>query len=161
MNRLVRSRFAVLVCLLFAVILTILPLPAWANWFRPLWVLMVLIYWGLALENYRGIGLAFCMGIVLDVLGGTLLGEHAFVLVLSIYLVMRFKRQISMYSLAQQAILLFLLALLYQGIIYLIEGMIGHRIQTLLFWMPLLTTSLFWPWVFIILRDCRRRFNVT
>jgi rod shape-determining protein MreD len=161
MNRLVRSRFAVLVCLFFAVILTILPLPAWANWFRPLWVMMVLCYWGLALENYRGIGLAFCAGILLDVLGGTLLGEHALVLVMCIYLVMRFKRQILMYSLGQQAMLMCLLTLLYQGVIYLTEGVMGHLPRTLLFWAPLLTTPLFWPWVFIILRDCRRWFNVT
>ena len=51
-----------------------------------------------------------------------------------------------------------LLSVLYQGIIYLVQGILGNPPQTVFYWLPIITTALFWPWVFIILRDTRRRF---
>ncbi len=148
------------VSFMLALLLTLIPLPVWANWFRPLWVLMVLSYWALVLELYQGIGSAFFAGVMLDVLGGTLLGEHAAAMIVGIFIVMRLKRQILMYSLEQHALFMLFLTFVYQGILFLVEGFTGHAPQTLLFLAPLITTPIFWPWIFIMLRDCRRRFKV-
>jgi rod shape-determining protein MreD len=52
------------------------------------------------------------------------------------------------------------LSFLYLLMIYLFQGMTEHVPASILFWLPVITTGLFWPWVFILLRDCRRRFNV-
>lgn len=161
MNKLMRRKIVISVSFILALLLTIIPLPDWANWFRPLWVLMVLSYWALALELYEGLGFAFFAGILLDVLGGTLFGEHAVAMVICIYIVMRLKRQLLMYSLEQHALFMLFLTFVYQGVIFLIEGFAEHTPQTFFFLAPLITTPLFWPWIFILLRDCRRRFKVT
>jgi rod shape-determining protein MreD len=121
---------------------------------------MLLSYWSLALDNYNGLSEAFFAGILLDVLGGTLFGEHAFALVVTIVLIFRFKRQILMYTFTQQALFLLLLSFIYQTMIYIIEGVTRHQPQTLFFWGTLITTPLLWPWFFILLRDYRRRFRV-
>jgi rod shape-determining protein MreD len=149
------------ITLLIAIILTIMPLPIWATWARPLWVLMVLSYWALALEDRVGIGIAWLVGILLDILNGTLFAEHALVMTLAIYVVLKFKHQIRMFPVWQQAVVMCLLSFMYQGVIYIIQGMIGHSPDTVFYWLPLLTTLIFWPWVFILLRDCRRRFKVS
>jgi rod shape-determining protein MreD len=49
--------WVVLMTLLIALLLSILPLPDFANWARPLWVMMVLCYWTIALEYRIGMGL--------------------------------------------------------------------------------------------------------
>ena len=150
----------ILLSLLFAILLTILPLPHWANWGKPLWVLMVLCYWAMALEDQVSIGTAWLMGILLDVLEGTVFGEHALVMCLCIFVLIKLKKQLRLFPLWQQAAFMLLLSALYQAVIYLIQGMLGNAPATLFYWLPLLTTAIFWPWVFIMLRDSRRRFRV-
>jgi len=155
-----RGTWVVIVSLLFAVLLTILPLPSWAGWARPLWVLMVLCYWAMALDDSVSVGIAWLLGILLDVFGGTVFGEHALVMCLCIFIVIKLKKQIRLFPLWQQSVLMLLLSVLYLGIIYLIQGMLGSAPQTIFYWLPLLTTAIFWPWIFVILRDSRRRFRV-
>lgn len=156
-----QGTWIIAVSLLVAVILTILPIPDWAAWGRPLWVLMVLMYWVLALDNRVGVGTAWYMGILLDILGGTLLGEHALAMAIVIYIVAKLQRQIRVAPLMQQALIMFILSVLYLGLIYLSLALTHRAPQSILYWLPIFMTSLFWPWVFVILRDLRRRFKVT
>ena len=152
--------WVVLMTLLIALLLSILPLPSFANWVRPLWVRMVLCYWTIALEYRIGMGLTFSSGILLDILGGSLLGEHAFALCLIIFVTEKLQRQIRLAPIGQQSIIMGVLSFVYLLMIYLFQGMTGHAPASFLFWLPMITTGLFWPWVFILLRDCRRRFSV-
>lgn len=156
-----RGTWVIVVSLFIAVVLTILPLPDWAAWARPLWVLMVLIYWVLALDSRVGVGVAWLMGILLDILGGTLFGEHALAMVVVIYIVAKLQRQIRIAPLMQQALLIFILSTIYLSIIYLCLGLTNRLPSSFLYWLPVFITALLWPWLFIILRDCRRRFTVT
>ena len=56
--------------ILIALILMLIPLPEWAHSLRPEWLVLVLIYWTMALPHRVGIGTAFCCGLLLDVLRG-------------------------------------------------------------------------------------------
>lgn len=60
-----------------AVALAIVPLPAVLEPFRPPWVTMVLIYWCMMWPRLCGVLTAFIAGLMLDVLFGSLLGQHA------------------------------------------------------------------------------------
>lgn len=146
--------------IIIALLLTILPLPAWVEWFRPLWSLLIIAYWAIALEDKIGTGVAWIAGLLLDILGGTSFGEHALALCVAIFIAIKLRRQLRFFSIWQQAFILGLLSFLYQLIIFILQAIMQHRPSTFLFWAPIITTTLFWPWVFIILRDVRRRFNV-
>ena len=76
--------------LLVALILMILPLPDWAQLYRPNWLALVLIYWSMALPKRVGLWFAFFSGIVLDTSMGTLLGQHTLALVVIIFLNLNF-----------------------------------------------------------------------
>ena len=89
---------------LAAFILTLLPMPDWTVWLRPAWILMVLTYWIMMAPNHVNLGTAFIMGIFLDVLNGTLLGEHALAMTISAYVVARMHSRMRMFSLLQQAL---------------------------------------------------------
>lgn len=145
---------------ILALMLTILPLPLWAAWARPECVLLVIIYWTIALPNRVSIGIAWLMGLLLDVISGTLLGEHALAMALVAYITISLHRRLRVYPLWQQASFVFALVFLYQLIIFILQGMIGQLPQTFLYWLPSLTSMLFWPWVFIVLRDWRRYYKM-
>lgn len=149
----------ILLTLIVAFILTLLPMPDWSIWLRPAWILMVLIYWCMTSPDRVNVGLAWFVGILLDVLNGTLLGEHALALTITIYIVTRMHRRLCMFPLIQQGFSVFLLVLSYQFVIFCVQGFIGELPRGWLYWTSAITSMLLWPWVSSILRDCRAHFN--
>jgi rod shape-determining protein MreD len=146
---------------LIAIILTLLPMPAWTIWMRPAWVLMVLIYWAMVSPHRVNIGTAWVVGILLDVLNGTLLGEHALALSTVTYFVVRMHTQLRMYPLLQQGMWIFMFVLIYQFILFCIQGFLGELPKTWLYWSSSATSMLLWPWVFVMMRDYQRRYKTS
>jgi rod shape-determining protein MreD len=141
-----------------AFMLAMMPLPDWAVAFRPDWVTLVLIYWTMALPASIGVTVAWFAGLMLDVTHGALLGQHALGLVLVIYVIHSQHQRLRVASLLQQALVIFFLILIKQALVLWVSGIMGHAPDTWLYFMPSLTSALFWPWVYIILRDLRRKF---
>lgn len=146
------------ITLLLALMLNMLPLPDWANHIRPDWVTLVLIYWAMALPLTAGVMTAFVFGLLLDVSQSTLLGQHALALVIIIYLVQRLYLRIRVYTLIQQAIFVGILLTIKQLVVLWVSGITNNAPDITLYFLPTLTGIFIWPWVFILLRDIRRRF---
>lgn len=146
---------------LLALLMSILPLPAWLQLIWPQFLLLVLIYWVLAFPYRINLGIAWLLGLLLDVLYGTLLGEHALAFSVVAYLVYRLHRQIRMFPILQQAMCIFLLVLIYQTLLVWIQGILGLLASVFLFWLSALTSMLLWPFLFIILHGCQQRFCST
>lgn len=144
-----------------AFLLTMLPLPDWAGPGRPEWVVMVLIYWCLALPDRIGAGTGWFAGLLLDVVRGAILGQHALALSLVAFLAVHFHQRIRVYPLWQQALSVLMLVALNQMLVLWIKGVVGQLPGTWIYWMPSVTSMLLWPWVYLLLRDLRRRFRVT
>ena len=143
--------------LLVALVLMILPLPDWAQIYRPNWMALVLIYWSMALPKRVGLLFAFFSGIILDTSLGTLLGQHTLALVIIIAINMNFYQRVRVLALAQQAIYVFVLLLINQVVIAWVEGVLGRSTPLLAFFSAPFIGMLIWPWVFVILRDIRRK----
>jgi rod shape-determining protein MreD len=154
------SWFVISTTLFIALILAFLPMPDWTVWLRPAWVLMVLIYWSMTMPYRVGVGVAWTMGLIVDLLNGTLLGEHALAYTIVIYIVSRMHIRLNMYPLLQQGFSVLVFMVLYQFILYCIQGFIGELPASHLYWLSSVTSMLLWPWLFVLMRDCRRWFNV-
>ncbi len=151
---------AIVLSLVVALMLTALPMPAWAALWRPAWVALVLIYWCMAAPGYTGVVMASVLGLFLDVLSGTLLGQHALALAVVAFVAHRFHRQVRVLPLWQQGISVFGLVFLYQALILWITGIQGMPVIAAAYWSSPLVSMLLWPWVFIVLRDVGRRYQV-
>lgn len=149
--------FVILLSLLIGLILMILPLPESVLYYRPHWVALILIYWSLALPERVGLWFAFFSGIVVDVSQGTLLGQHALALVIIISINLTFYQRIRVMALVQQALYVFGLLMVGQIIIVWMEGIMGRPTPIIAFIAAPFIGMLIWPWVFIILRDLRRK----
>lgn len=143
--------------LLAALVLMILPLPDWAQIYRPNWMALTLIYWSMALPKRVGIWVAFFSGVILDTSLGTLLGQHTLALVVIIFINLNFYQRIRVLALAQQAIYIFVLLLINQVIVAWVEGVLGRTTPLLAFFSAPFIGMLIWPWVFVVLRDIRRK----
>ena len=147
----------IILSLLVALILMILPLPDGVQIYRPNWVALALIYWSMALPKRVGLWFAFFTGIILDTSQGTLLGQHTLALLVIIFLNMNFYQRIRVLALAQQAVYVFVLLLINQVLVVWIEGILGRPTQVLAYFGAPLVGMLIWPWVFVVLRDIRRK----
>ena len=143
-----------------AFVLTALPLPAWASDWRPAWVALVLIYWCIAVPTRVGVGVGWCLGLFLDVLLGTLLGQHALGLAVVAYITQRLDQRVRVLPIWQQGVGVFGLVFLYQVLILWITGIQGMPVLASAYWSSPLISMLLWPWVYIVLRDVRRRYQV-
>lgn len=156
-----RGGWIIMLTFIAALMLTILPLPDWAIMLRPEWVAMVLIYWCMALPGRVGVGVGWLSGLLLDVLGGTVLGQHALGLALVAFLTLKLYQRIRVFPVWQQSLSVFAFILANQIIVIWIMGIIGNSQYDWSYWLPSITSMLLWPWVFIFLRNTRRRFKVS
>lgn len=154
------SLTAIVITLIAALVLALLPMPGWTVWLRPAWVLMVLIYWSMTLPGHVNVGTAWFVGLLMDLLTGTVLGEHALAYTVVIYLVNRMHMRLRMYPLLQQGLSVFFFVFISQFILYCIQGFVGELPRSQLYWFSSLTSMLLWPWLFILMRDCRHWFRV-
>jgi len=150
----------ILISFFVALLLSALPLPESLQAWRPEWVLLVLLYWVVALPERVGIGFAWMLGIMLDVLEGSLLGLNAVGLTIVTYCSLLLYQRIRMFSWLQQVLFVFFLVAVNQVIGHWVKGILGASAQTLIFLLPALISALLWPWIFVVLRGVRRHFNV-
>jgi len=143
--------------LVLALVLMIMPMPDWVQIYRPNWVALMLIYWSMALPKSVGLWFAFFTGILLDVSQGTLFGQHTLALVVIIFVNLNFYQRIRVLAPAQQAIYVFVLLLINQVLVAWVEGIMGRPTQLLAFFGAPFVGMLIWPWVFVVLRDIRRK----
>jgi len=156
-----RGTHIIILTLLVALVLEILPAPEWGKVIVPQWSLLVVLYWVLALPQRIGIFSAWMVGLAVDVLGGSLLGEHALGYALAAYLVLRLHRQMRLFPAWQQAVILLCLLILQQLASLWVMGITGRAPSSLLaYFMPSLVGMLLWPWLFALLRIVRRNFAV-
>ena len=146
---------------LVAYVLAVMPLPPWLQWVRPEWVALTLIYWCIALPHRVGIATGLLLGVGLDVLEGAVLGQNAFALVVVALLSLILYQRLRVYSLWQQAAVVFLLVGINQLICQWVQNLQDMSVLPSLFLLPAFSSALVWPVVLHVLRGLRRHYRVS
>ncbi len=155
-----RGNWVIVMSFVVALMLMALPMPDWAGIWRPAWVALALIYWCMALPARIGIMVAFILGILLDVLSGTLLGQNALALSVVAFITLQFYQRVRVLPLWQQGVTVFGLAFIHQVLILWINGIQGMPVSFSAYWASPLISMVLWPWIFVVLRDLRRKYQV-
>jgi len=146
--------------ILLALFLTLVPLPEALAILRPYWVALVVMYWVLEVKGSITLGRAFLLGLLLDLLTGSLMGMHALSLVIMVYLVERFRARLRFFPTWQQALSVLGLLANDRIILIWIVTLMGEPVPTWHYWLPPLVGMALWPWLFLFmdrLRIGRRR----
>ncbi|EED33895.1 rod shape-determining protein MreD [gamma proteobacterium NOR5-3] len=146
--------------LLLAAVLAVLPLTRVLLWWRPEWILLVLLYWTIALPHRVGLVTALVVGLLADVMEGAVLGQNMLCLAVVVTLARLMYQRLRVFSLLQQASVIFVLAGLHQLITQWLQSLQGGGASGFVFLFPALSTALLWPLVMPVLRELRRSYKV-
>jgi rod shape-determining protein MreD len=130
--------------LALASFLTTIPFPLYLKELKPLWLPMVLLLWVIYFPGLIGVGIAWLVGLWADILLGTLLGVHAVAFSLVCYVAILFQRRLSMLSLFQQALIVFLMLEMDLLVLFWIQYWIGFPPVKFSFWLSGLSTIFIW-----------------
>lgn len=152
--------FTIGISLVVAMALMLVPLPDWAQPYRPEWIILALIYWSMALPRDIGVGIAWISGLCVDAIQGAILGQHALGFVVTVYIAIYLHARIRNYPLHQQALSVGMILLPYMAISLWIPGIVGENPKPWLYWASVITSALVWPCVFLGLRAIRRAASI-
>lgn len=135
----------VIFSVLLSLIMTLLPLPEGMLELNPSWCLLTLLFWTYSDPRIVNVGVAWCVGIMVDSLTGSLLGVHAFSFVVVVFLFDLFYRRFHMFHVLQQSLVIGILIACNFIIIFCVRHML---VDSVISWAEILsafTSALCWP----------------
>lgn len=130
---------------LIALVLMVYPLALDWRWLRPELLCLLAIYWVLRFPQMFGVGMAFVLGLVQDIVQGSLLGQHALALVITIYITQLSIHRLRTYGTVQQIMWVFLLVAIHELFLYWVSMLLGREALLAYFWAPALVSAIIWP----------------
>lgn len=143
-----------------ALLVAIYPLPAAASVFRPELVCLVVIYWVLHQPERIGVGVAWCVGLLQDLVEGSVWGGHAMALAFVAYICLASYRRLRSYSIGQQTFWVFVFVGVHQLVVNWIQGLDGYGSPVLYMTASAFVTAALWPILVICVGIVRRRYRL-
>ena len=150
-----RNGWILPVSIVIALLLGLLPLPPVLQPLRPYWLALVLAYWVIEAPERAGLGFAFIVGLVADLMFGGLLGEQALRLVIMTFILQRFRARLRFFPLSQQALAIGVLLLNDRVVTAAIQLVLGEPALPWNYWWAPLLGMLLWPPLFVLLDALR------
>jgi rod shape-determining protein MreD len=142
----------IVITLLAGLLANLVPLSGVALALRPDFLALVLLYWCIQAPRYVGVGIAWCVGILMDVGDGTLLGQHAFAYAFLAYAAEYFRRRVLRFPLWQQAAQVAVLLFLCAALVLLIRFVGGAPLPRWTYAAPPFVGALLWPAISVVLQ---------
>jgi rod shape-determining protein MreD len=150
-----RSPWVKPLSLLVALLLMLLPMPDLLQPLRPYWLALALAYWVMEDPDRAGMGFAFLVGLLADLVVGSLLGEHALRLVVLTFILQRFRARLRFFPVWQQSLAIGGLLLNDRILTAALHLTLGVPTPAPLSWAAPVVGMLLWVPVFAILDSLR------
>jgi len=137
-------RWLLPVSVLVALLLGLLPLPDMLQPLRPYWLALVTAFWLLETPERAGLGVAFTLGLLADLVFGSLLGEQALRLTILGFILQRFRLQLRFFPLPQQALVMAGLLFNDRVVATVLHMMLGEPLLPWPYWLAPLPGMLLW-----------------
>lgn len=149
---------AIFFATIFSILLTIITFPL-GN-YSPDWILLIIIYWIIAIPTMYNFVLIWFIGILTDVTLGLILGMSALSYVVLAFLIKKNYKSLRYFTIMQQSLIIFLIMLLKITMIIFIDNLAETNLfETSLYWSSL-SSAIVWPIIFYTLRHIRRKYNI-
>lgn len=149
------SPLFIAVTLVCAFVLNLLPWGGLTG--VPDFVALVLIFWSVHQPRKVGIGVAFLMGLLMDVHNASLLGENALAYTLLSYFAIMIHRRMLWFRSGTQALHVLPLLLMMQVVQMLIQALVSGKFPGWFYFVSSLVSAALWPLVTWMLLAPQRR----
>jgi rod shape-determining protein MreD len=142
----------IVVTFVVALLANLLPLSGVVLALRPDFLALALLYWCIREPRYVGVGIAWCLGLLMDVGDATLFGQHALAYAFLAYSAEFFRRRVLRFPLWQQAAQVAVLLGLCAAIVLLVRFVGGAPLPRWTYAVPPVVGALLWPFVTLLLQ---------
>ena len=148
----------IILTLFLGLIFSLMILPL--GYIAPEWLLLINIYWAIALPSNNKIFLAFLSGFLVDIVLGQPLGISSLSYVILIYIILNLYNSLRYMTITQQMVVIFFLLLIKQHFFIWTFYVFGLNIDYQSLIISSFMTSALWPATYFSLRFIRRKFQV-
>lgn len=131
------SLFGAFVCLLF-------PWSGVALALRPDFMLLVLLFWLLRAPNLCSVGIAWFMGLWVDLATGGVFGQYALAYTVTTFFAVLYQRRLVLFSSSQQLVYVFSLLVLSQLVLLILKAFAGHEFSGWSYFLPSISGIILW-----------------
>jgi rod shape-determining protein MreD len=142
----------VMLTLLVGLLCNLVPMSGVALMLKPDFLALVILYWCIQEPRLIGVGIAWCVGLVMDVADATVFGQHALAYAVLAYAAEYFRRRVLRFPLWQQAAQVAVLLLLCAGLVLLVRVVGGAPMPRWNYIVGPLVGALLWPVVTVVLQ---------
>ena len=142
----------IVISLLAGLALNVLPWMGAALWWRPDFLLVIMLYWVVQQPRRVGMGVAWALGLLTDMANGGILGQHAMAYTVAAFGALLLQRRILNFNLWQQALHILPLLLAEQLISILIGTFAGHAFSGAEYFLAIPSGTLLWVPVSLLLQ---------
>lgn len=136
---------------IIAFLLNLLPWSGLALQVCPDFVLLILLYWSINQPRSAGQGLGFLLGLLMDVANSALLGQHALMYVVAVFLAQLLRVRVLQLSLPAQALHIGVILLLAQLISVSLNLSMGRELPGALMIVAPIIGAALWPPISLVL----------
>ena len=148
----------IILTLFLGLIFSLMMLPL--GYIAPEWMLLINIYWAIALPSNRKIFLAFLSGFFVDIVLGQPLGISSLSYVIFIYIILHLYNSLRYMTITQQMVVIFFLLIIKQHFFVWTFYVFGLNIDYQSLIISSFITGALWPIIYFSLRFIRRKFQV-
>ncbi len=145
-------RWFIALSILIGLLLNLVPLSGIAVTLRPDFLALVLLYWCIQEPRYVSVGVAWWVGLVMDVADATLFGQHALAYAVLAYAAEYFRRRVLRFPVWQQAVQVAVLLALTAALVLLVRFVGGAPLPRWSYMLPPLVGALLWPPLSVVLQ---------
>ena len=148
----------IILTLFLGLIFSLMILPL--GYIAPEWLLLINIYWAIALPSNNKIFLAFLSGFLVDIVLGQPLGISSLSYVIFIYIILNLYNSLRYMTITQQMVVIFFLLVIKQHFFIWTFYVFGLNIDYQSLIISSFITGALWPIIYFSLRFMRRKFQV-
>jgi len=142
----------ILLTFFLALLANAAPVSGLALALRPDFLALAILYWCIQEPRYVGVGVAWLLGLVMDVADATVFGQHALSYAVLAYAAEYFRRRVLRFPLWQQAPQVAVLLLACAALILLVRFVGGAPLPRWTYFVSPVVGALLWPLVSVLLQ---------
>ncbi len=151
--------FIILITVFIGLLLLLTTLPF--GYYAPEWLLLINMYWAIALPSNNKLFLAFLSGFLVDIAFAQILGMTSVLYVILIYIMLKLYNSLRYMTVSQQMVVILFFILVKQHVFVWLNYILSLDSNYSSLIISAFVTSIIWPATYYLLRFIRRKFQIS